>query len=176
MLARIHQCRILCLLRTEPGGELFFVGTSCRWCCCLFMRVPQLCLSNSKMVFIIELLINKTTICIFASPNHLSSCKLLRMWLALRVACHAVVLLAVITEAGAQFNLGVNHSKGGGARKGVAASTGGTPHLCYDSAVAERLRSGESLTFVSAGMMRSSSTLLFNTLKTILKLQTIRPL
>lgn len=46
MLARIHQCRILCLLRTEPGGELFFVGTSCRWCCCLFMRVPQLCLSN----------------------------------------------------------------------------------------------------------------------------------
>lgn len=134
------------------------------------------------MVFIIELLkiyFNKTTICIFASPNHLSSCKLLRMWLAVRVACHAVVLLAVITEAGAQFNLGVNHSKGGGARiprKGVAASTGGTPHLCYDSAVAERLRSGESLTFVSAGMMRSSSTLLFNTLKTILKLQTIRPL
>ena len=99
-----------------------------------------------------------------------SSCKLLRMWLAVRVACHAVVLLAVITEAAAQFN------QSGGAGKGVAAPTDGTPHLCYDSAVAERLRSGESLAFVSAGMMRSSSTLLFNTLKTILKLQTIRPL
>jgi hypothetical protein len=50
------------------------------------------------------------------------------------------------------------------------------PHICFNSEVADHLRADAPFSIISAGMMRSASTLLFNTLKAILQLQTIRPL